>query len=170
MKKNSALFSLLAVLGGSLSAQTLFFESFDNTVDQQAITVLQDWNWAVSDGGVSNTTNRQFGRLSAAAGCGWRSRVRLCLSKRGVRLSPALFGMTVPTFSQNAVTGLSAFVGNSNATNQVRFLIQIDNNDWFVSTAAGQTNVGVAGNFSAGAAEFTIPFFKCRGQLGCVGF
>ena len=53
MKKNSALFSLLAVLGGSLSAQTLFFESFDNTVDQQAITVLQDWNWAVSDGGVS---------------------------------------------------------------------------------------------------------------------
>ena len=52
----------------------------------------------------------------------------------------------------------------------MRFLIQIDNNDWFVSTAAGQTNVGVAGNFSAGAAEFAIPFSNAGANWGCVGF
>lgn len=169
MKKNSALFSVLAVLGGSLSAQTLFFESFDNTVDQQAITVLQDWNWAVSDGGVSNTTNRQFGRLSAAAGVGGDPGFAYVYQNAGATFASVVW-YDGASFSQNAVTGLSAFVGNSNATNQVRFLIQIDNNDWFVSTAAGQTNVGVAGNFSAGAAEFTIPFSNAGANWVALAF
>lgn len=62
------------------------------------------------------------------------------------------------SFAQSAVTGFSAFVGNSNATNQVRFLIQIDNSDWFVSTAAGQVSVGGAANFATGATEFSVPF------------
>ncbi|MCC5841933.1 MAG: hypothetical protein JJT96_17590 [Opitutales bacterium] len=157
MMKKVTLLCGLAIAGAGLSAQTLFFESFDNTVDQQSITVLDNWNWAASDGGVSNTSNRQFGRLSAAAGVGGDAGFAYVYQNAGSTFASVVW-YDGASFAQNAVTGLSAFVGNSNATNQVRFLIQIDNSNWYVSTAAGQTSVGAAGNFSSGAVEFAVPF------------
>lgn len=138
------------------SSQVIFMETFDNTNDQVSISTLDDWNWAVSDGDGSDTSNRQFARLSGLNGVDGEPGFVYTFSGVGERASVAWFdGLS---FTQSEVTGFSAQVGHGNSANEVRFLIQIDNANWYVSTDAGMANIGGASNFETDAVLFEIGF------------
>ncbi|MCC5840847.1 MAG: PEP-CTERM sorting domain-containing protein [Opitutales bacterium] len=156
MKKSFLLIPAL-VAAATASGQVLFMESFHNTTDQVSITMLDDWNWAVSDGGDSNTTNRQLGRLSALNGVGGEPGFAYQFNGSGAAMATVIWNDSVD-FAQSAITGFSAYVGSNNNDAQARFLIQIDDSNWYVSTAAGNANIGAAANFETSAVLFAIPF------------
>ncbi|MCC5806024.1 MAG: PEP-CTERM sorting domain-containing protein [Opitutales bacterium] len=157
MNKSILLLPAFLVGAAAASGQILLMESFSNTDDQAPITDLDNWNWAVDDGGGSDTGNRQFGRLSALNGVDGEPGFAYQFNGSGAARASVIWNDSV-NFAQSAVTGFSAYVGDNSGAAQSRFLIQIDNNNWYVSTAAGSENVGAASNFETGAVLFDLPF------------
>ena len=71
MNKIYSFFACAALAASTASAQVtvIYSQTFDNTVNATLINI-PGWNWAVSDGGDSEGTARQFSRLSNGTGIG----------------------------------------------------------------------------------------------------
>ncbi len=151
----------IALLAGGAAAQitTLpYVQNFATTTNQVEVGPTIGWNWAASDGGVSNNGARQFGLLSNANGPDGTQGFAF-------QYSDAAFSSVIwaeSNLAKSAIEAFSAQVGHNNVNHQVRFLIRVGdaiNNNWYVSTAAGQSPfVQYGSNFQAGAVPFSVNF------------
>jgi hypothetical protein len=161
----------IALLASGAAAQITvlpYLQTFDTTVNQNPITSI-GWNWAVSDGGGSNNGARGFALLSSTNGIGGTP--GFVYQFPDDALSSVIWADS--NLAQSSVEEFSAFVGNSNASNQVRYLIRVGdaaNNNWFVSSQAFSHNVGGGANFAAQAAEFSLSFSNAGANWAALSY
>jgi hypothetical protein len=122
-------------------------EGFDN---DDPITAV-GWNWAQASG--SGTAVRLSGQNGADGSPGFAYQFG------NNNTSVAWAGQTElgGSLSQSAVTGFSAFIGNT-GSNETRFLIEIENEGWFVTTQSWTNAIGGAGDFANDAIQIEFDF------------
>lgn len=140
------LFLLLVFLAPRLSAQagSAYLQPFDNTTNQALITTLEGWGWAASDGGATDTSGRQYGRLSNATGTGGTAGLayNYSASQRAVVTwvaGEALAG-GIPVHADPQV---SFHIGHSAPGVETRVLLRVENQGWFVTTQTWTMPAGI---------------------------
>ncbi|MCC5839301.1 MAG: PEP-CTERM sorting domain-containing protein [Opitutales bacterium] len=159
MKKTYSLLACMALVASTASAQVtvVYSQTFNNTVNATLINI-PGWNWAVSDGGDSASTARQFSRLSNGTGIGGTAGFVYNAPAAQVGEVASLTWYNGATFSQDTLDSLSVFIGHNNNANETRFVIEIDGAGWFTTTQAWTNNVGGGGNFASQAVEVSLNF------------
>ena len=156
---------LLVLLFPGLSARAgtpiSYLQPFHNTTNQTLITTLPGWSWAASDGGGTDTSSRQYGRLSNAVGIGGIAGLAYNYSGGSPRAivtwvaGEALTG-GIPV---NAEPQVAFHIGHSATGVETRVLIHIENQGWFVTTQTWTMPAGIAiGDFSTQAVSVSFAF------------
>jgi hypothetical protein len=159
MNKIYSFFACAALAASTASAQVtvIYSQTFDNTVNATLINI-PGWNWAVSDGGDSEGTARQFSRLSNGTGIGGTPGFVYNAPAAQEGIIASLTWYDGATFPQETLNSLSVFIGHNNNANETRFVIEIDGAGWFTTTQSWTNNVGAGGNFASQAVEVTLNF------------
>lgn len=158
MKVTSVLLSAILLAAASGTAQVLYTQPFNNSINATSITTISGWNWAASDGGISDTVGRQFGRLSNSNGIGGASGFAYNSTNNSQPNLAALTWYNGDTFLQSTLDSLSVYIGHNNAAVETRFVIQVDGQGWFATTQAWTTAAMTAGNFPTQATPITFNF------------
>ena len=156
MKRTLLLLPALALGAVTASGQILYLQPFDNETNQLRVEEAGiGWQRATHTG----VDFGQAGRLSDSKGVDGVP--GLAYSFGGSNNSTLMWNGGV-NFTQSQVTGLSAMVFHGNASNELRFLIRIDDDGtdrWYASAIGGKAStIGAAGAFETEAELFQLSF------------
>ncbi|MCC5840850.1 MAG: DUF2264 domain-containing protein [Opitutales bacterium] len=154
------------------SAGHVYEQRFDNATDQAPIGNV-GWKFAASDGGGSDTGLRQFGRLSNAKGVGGEPGFAYNWNGTGGHRAivtwydgPALQG-GIP---RDRLEAFSLWIGHGDAGVESRFLVEIENEGWFVTTEHWSMAPITVSEFEAKSEAVTFAFTSAGAAWRALAF
>lgn len=163
MKKHLLTLGITVTAASFAAGQSIYFQPFDNTIDQSPIETIDGWSYAVHDGVARTPGNsaQQYGNLSnVLGGLAYNANSPHGGSEdRGILTWTN--GGAVPLNIAQTTPGLafSVLLGHNSADAESRFAIRVDN-DWFVAAqpVSMASPVQWASGMETGAETYELAF------------